>query len=176
MHNLLSFSTNSLSLLCSGVKMSPSNLTSSDFRDNIRCASSVITVLPTTGCYSSWPPLNLPYLLSNLTPQAQQNLSEPQFQKSTAITTAELLLINVWNEGDLKRRPMLIKCNCLIAKCWEPILRGFQWNYLISSQEVHCRKRQREKRKSGKGKKSNRNGLFSWVSLPMKYSLWFTFG
>lgn len=73
-------------------------------------------------------------------PTGAANLSEPQFGKSAAITTAELLLINVWNEGDLKRRPMLIKCNCLIAKCWELILRGFQWNYLISSQEVHCRK------------------------------------
>lgn len=42
---------------------------------------------------------------------------------------------------------MLIKCNCLIAKCWEPILRGFQWNYLISSQEVHCRKKREKKKK-----------------------------
>ena len=51
---------------------------------------------------------------------------------------------------------MLIKCNCLIAKCWEPILRGFQWNYLISSQEVHCRKKaegRTEERKRQKKKK-----------------------
>lgn len=85
------------------------------------------------------------------------NLSEPQFRKSTAITTAELLLINVWNEGDLKRRPMLIKCNCLIAKCWEPILRGFQWNYLSSSQEVHCWKKEE---KSGRREEAGRNSLF----------------
>lgn len=47
---------------------------------------------------------------------------------------------------------MLIKCNCLIAKCWETILRGFQWNYLISSQEVHCRKKQRENGRAEKGR------------------------
>lgn len=47
---------------------------------------------------------------------------------------------------------MLIKCNCLIAKCWEPFLRGFQWNYLISSQEVHCRKKERRNRKKRRGK------------------------
>lgn len=57
---------------------------------------------------------------------------------------------------------MLIKCNCLIAKCWEPILRGFQWNYLISSQEVHCRKKRAEGGKNGrkeKAKKLSRNRL-----------------
>ena len=48
---------------------------------------------------------------------------------------------------------MLIKCNCLIAKCWETILRGFQWNYLISSQEV-CRRRKRAGAKSEGGKGS----------------------
>lgn len=88
----------------------------------------------------------------------------PQIRKSTAITTAELLLINVWNEGDLKRRPMLIKCNCLIAKCWEPILRGFQWNYLISSQEVHCRKK-----KEGEGRARNgraEKASFSFWAFP----------
>lgn len=99
-------------------------------------------------------------------PTGAANLSEPQFRKSTAITTAELLLINVWNEGDLKRRPMLIKCNCLIAKCWEPILRGFQWNYLISSQEVHCRKRQRENGRAEKARNQTEIVCFSSWAFP----------
>lgn len=52
----------SASLLCWGAKMSPSNLTSSDFRDSVRLAtSSVITISHTTGISSSWSPLNLPY-------------------------------------------------------------------------------------------------------------------
>lgn len=60
---------------------------------------------------------------------------------------------------------MLIKCNCLIAKCWEPILRGFQWNYLISSQEVHCRKKLRENESKKKEKKLSRISLFVCVFL-----------
>lgn len=73
---------------------------------------------------------------------------------------------------------MLIKCNCLIAKCWEPILRGFQWNYLISSQEVHCRIKKRgggeQESEGGRGRngraekarKSNRNGVFLSERFP----------
>lgn len=64
MHNLtsISFPLSSQSLLCCRIKMSLSNLTSSDLRDNIRSAMSfAVTLLHSTGRYSSRPPLNLPY-------------------------------------------------------------------------------------------------------------------
>lgn len=62
---------------------------------------------------------------------------------------------------------MLIKCNCLIAKCWEPILRGFQWNYLSSSQETMCPGKVEGRRENGKREK-----LHTKKTSFLKYSVY----
>lgn len=69
--------------------MSPSNLTSSDFGDTVGSAATSVMALSRSTGLSSSEPATLP---STLTPPARQTYAN---RRSAAITTAELLLINV---------------------------------------------------------------------------------
>lgn len=75
--------------------MSPSNLTSSDFRDYVRSATAPSLLFYPPQADTAPHHRRTCHIAIQPDPADAVNLREPQFLKSTAITTAELLLINV---------------------------------------------------------------------------------